>query len=200
MQWESYLPWLHHVLVKQYKHSGDGDSRCFTMLPDRGFTKLHTALEGKTLGYSYRQAGILVPHGGCATNPDAWDQIFKLHKVGSQHDKPDTTAAFFPGKSIRADGVACSVTMYKKTASPPAEKRKRGDAGPTAVSDIQAHCPSPSDRVVGIDPGKKRDVLVGVVMPTTSTHEEEEVLKVSLKEWRERAGFNKRAKVGSCNF
>ena len=44
------------------------------------------------------------------------------------------------------------------------------------------------------DPRKRPDVLVGVVMPTTSTSEEE-VLKVSLKEWWERTGFNKRAKV-----
>ena len=163
MQWASYTPWLYRVLVKQHKHIGDGYSRCFTMLPDRGFSKLHIAQEGDTIGKLCRQADIKVPSEGFATNSDAWDQILKLHKAGSQHDNPDTTAPFFPGKSIRTDGVACSVVMQKKAASPPAKKRKRGDVvGPTAISDIQAHCPSPSDRVVGIHPGKKPDILVGV--------------------------------------
>ena len=187
------------MLVKQHNHSGDGYSRCFTMLPNRGFSKLHIALEGETIGKLCRQADIKVPPEGFVTNHDAWDQVFKLHKIGSQHDKPDTAAAFFPGKSIRTDGVACSVVMQKKAASPSAKKRKRGDAGPTAVNDIQAHCPSPSDRVVGIDPRKKPDILVGVVMHRASASEEE-VIKVSMKEWRERAGFNKRAQVCSCNF
>lgn len=92
--------------------------------------------------------------------------------------------------------MACSVVMRKKVASSHAKKRKTCDdePHPSAHSDIQTHHPSLRDRVVGINPGKRPDILVRVVRPTTCTSEEE-VLKVSLKEWRERAGFNTRAQV-----
>ena len=110
MQWESYILWLHHMLVNQHTHRGNGDNRCFTMLPDRGFGKLYIALEGETIDSLCRQACILVPHGtSFVTNPDAWDKVFRLPKVSSHHANPDTTAAFFPGKSIRTNGVACSM-------------------------------------------------------------------------------------------
>ena len=186
------------MLTNQHKHREDGDSRCFTMLPDRGFGNLYVALEGQTLGKLCRAAKVpLPPKFSFVGRADAWNEVFRLHKVGSQHGTPDTKAAFFPGKSIRTDGVACSVVMFKKTVIPSAtaKKRKRCDdePRPSDILHIQAHHPKLSDRVVGIDPGKRPDILVGVVRPTNCS--DEEVFKVSVKEWRERTGFNKRAQV-----
>lgn len=184
------------MLTNQHKHRGEGDSKCFTMLPDRGFSKLYVALEGTTIGKLCRAAKIpLPPKFSFVTNPDAWNTVFKLHNVGSQHYKPDTKAAFFPGKSIRTDGVACSVVMHKRTAEPVLPKRKRGDdePRPSAAASLQTHHPKLTDRVVGIDPGKRPDILVGVARATDARAED--VFKVSVKEWRERAGFNRRNKV-----
>lgn len=184
------------MLTNQHKHREDGDSKCFTMLPDRGFGKLYVALEGQVLGKLCRAAKVPLPSKfSFVGNADAWNKVFRLHRVGSQHGKSDTTAAFFPGRSIRTDGVACSVIMHKKAVVLPSKKRKRDDdePRPSDIACIRAHHPKLSDRVVGVDPGKRPDILVGVVRTTCS---KEEVLKVSVKEWRELAGFNKRAQVG----
>ena len=94
--------------------------------------------------------------------------------------------------------MACSVVMRKKAASSPAKKPNRGDdePSPCADSDIQIHRPSLSDRVISVEPEEQADILVGVLEPTPCTlSSEQEVLKVSVKEWRERAGCNKRAHV-----
>lgn len=61
LQWESYLPWLYRMLINQHKHREGGDSRCLTMVPDRGFSKLYVALEGETVGRLCRAAGIYLP-------------------------------------------------------------------------------------------------------------------------------------------
>lgn len=165
------------------------------MLPDRGFSKIYVTLEGETIGRLCRAAKLpLSPNFSFVTNPDAWNTVFRLHKVGSQHRNPDTTASYFPGKSIKTDGVACSVVMHKKIAVPAPSKRGAGDELlPTDFTNQQSHRPKVTDRVVGIDPGKRPDILVGVVRATNAP--DEEVFNVSLKEWRERAGFNKRHQV-----
>lgn len=129
-----------------------------------GFSKLYIALEGETNGSLCRQACIPSPcETSFVTKPDAWGKVLRLHKVSSHHGNPNTTAASFLGESIRTDGMACSVVfkiMFRKVASSPAKKRKKGDDEPcpSAISDIQTHHPSLRDRVVGVDPGKQPDI------------------------------------------
>lgn len=194
LQWESYLPWLHRMLVNQHKHSGDGNSICYTMLPDRSFGSLYIALEGETIGRLCKKARVLLPpKTSFVGNPVAWNKVFRLNRIGSQHDKPEPTV-FFPGRSIRTDGVACSVTMQRLDGAPKLGKRKKAsedDLAPTSVASL--HHPKLSDRLVGIDPGKRPDILVGI--SRASDTESEQAFKVSVKEWRERAGFNKRRQV-----
>ncbi len=170
------------------------------MVPDRGFGALYVTLEGETMLRLARRAGIPMPEGvSFVGSPSTWNTMFHLNRVRSKHDDKDPDAAFFPGRSIKTDGVACSVVMYKRVPTG-SRKRKRGDDDalpePTTVKALRAERPGLSDRVVAIDPGKKPDVLVGVVRSTASC--DEQVFKVSVKEWRERAGFNKRSKVSSA--
>lgn len=168
------------------------------MLPDRGFGSLYIALEGETIGRLCKKAQVLLPPKiSFVGDPSAWNKVFRLNRIGSQHAKDDPKV-FFPGKSIRTDGVACSITMQQPDSTPRSAKRKRveDETAPSPLSSLQAHHPKLSDRVVGIDPGKRPDILVGVSRATDTAAEQ--AFKVSVKEWRERAGFNKRRQVWFC--